>query len=288
MRMETTVSGMQHRAQRWKREGTKIGFVPTMGSLHAGHLGLVERARKAIGRNGRIVVSIYVNPAQFGPREDLARYPRNLARDRALCREADVDLLFVPDDAGMYPRPQGREFSTWITEERLSRGMEGCSRPGHFRGVATVVGKLFNIVQPDVAVFGAKDFQQARIIQRMARDLNFPVRVIVAPTAREEDGLAMSSRNEYLSPEERRQAAVLIQAIRHARRRVRAGRGWVTAGRLRQEVRELIGQRPAARVDYVEFFDADTLEPVTRVTPGTRMALGVFVGRTRLIDNGQL
>ena len=190
------------------------------GSLHRGHLSLVQRARKCAGRKGRVVVSIYVNPTQFGPGEDLAKYPRNLKRDKKLCAEAGADVVFVPATREMYPAG----FSTWVTEETLARGMEGASRPTHFRGVTTVVAKLFQIVLPTVAVFGAKDFQQSAIIRRMARDLNFPVKIIVALTVREADGLAMSSRNKYLSPAHRRQATVLWRAIQRARNRAAKGR----------------------------------------------------------------
>ncbi|HEY6167263.1 MAG TPA: pantoate--beta-alanine ligase, partial [Verrucomicrobiae bacterium] len=179
---------------RWKRQGRRIGFVPTMGFLHAGHLSLVHRARRAAGPRGLVVVSIYVNPTQFGPHEDLARYPRNLRRDLELCRDAGADVIFAPSDAAMYPVRTSGGYNTYVIEERLSQVMEGASRPGHFRGVTTVVAKLFNLVQPDVAVFGAKDWQQAAIVRRMTCDLNFPVRILVAPTIRERDGLALSSR----------------------------------------------------------------------------------------------
>src|SRR5205085_10762239 len=198
-------------ARRWRHAGAQVGLVPTMGYLHAGHISLVKRARKAVGPRGIVVVSIYVNPAQFGPKEDLSRYPRNLKRDIKLCREVGADVIFVPTDEEMYAGKRQENYSTYVVEESLSRSMEGESRPVHFRGVTTVVAKLFNIVLPDVAVFGAKDFQQAAVIQRMVRDLNFPVKVIVAATHREPDGLAMSSRNKYLSPGEREQATVLSQ-----------------------------------------------------------------------------
>src|SRR5438876_930907 len=221
MRIVTSVSTMQRVALRWKRRGTSIGFVPTMGYLHEGHISLVNKARQSIGKRGVVVVSIYVNPTQFAPTEDLANYPRDLPRDKKLCRDAGVDVLFVPGDQQMYPAQQAAKFSTCVVEEILSRGMEGVSRPTHFRGVATVVTKLFNIVRPDVAVFGAKDFQQVAIVKRMARDLNFPVKIILAPTVREADGLALSSRNKYLSAEERAQAVALWQGIQLARQTVR-------------------------------------------------------------------
>lgn len=279
---------MQRLALAWRAQGRPVGFVPTMGYLHPGHLSLVRRARQAVGPEGLVVVSIYVNPTQFGPREDFARYPRDLARDQALCRQAGVDVVFAPTDAQMYPQPPGAEYSTFVVEEALSRDMEGAARPGHFRGVTTVVAKLLNLVLPTVAVFGAKDFQQARIIQRMVRDLNFPVRIIVAPTVREADGLAMSSRNTYLSPPERVQARVLWQAIQQARQLVRRAGRPLLPGPLERRLRRLIEQQPAARVDYIAFVDPVTLAPVRAVQRGTHMALAVFVGRTRLIDNGRL
>src|SRR5213076_1899238 len=180
MRIVTSVSTMQRVALRWKRRGTSIGFVPTMGYLHEGHISLVKQARQSVGKRGVVVVSIYVNPAQFAPTEDLANYPRDLPRDKKLCRDAGVDVLFVPSDRHMYPAGKGADFSTFVVEEDLSRGMEGASRPTHFRGVTTVVAKLFNIVRPDVAVFGAKDFQQGAVVKRMVRELNFGVRVLIA------------------------------------------------------------------------------------------------------------
>src|SRR6266849_1636303 len=213
MRTVTAVGAMQRLALRWRRAGTRVAFVPTMGYLHEGHRSLMERARQLSGKAGRVVVSIYINPAPVGPGADLASYPRDLAGDQALCRAAGVDVVFTPDDAQMYPGKTSGDFTTYVVEEGLSRAMEGVSRPTHFRGVSTVVAKLFNLVLPEVAVFGAKDFQQAAIVQRMARDLNFPVKIVVAPTVREADGLAMSSRNKYLRGELRAQAAVLWQAI---------------------------------------------------------------------------
>jgi pantoate--beta-alanine ligase len=275
-------------ARAWRRGGVRVGLVPTMGYLHAGHLSLVQRARRAVGSGGKVVVSIYVNPTQFSPTEDFSRYPRDLARDSQLCRQEGVDVIFAPADAEMYLREAGKAFSTYVVEEDLSRVMEGRSRPTHFRGVATVVAKLFNIVQPDVAVFGAKDWQQAAIIQRLGRDLNFPLRIVVAPIRRERDGLAMSSRNKYLKGDLREQALVLSRSIREARDELRRSRRPVSAARLTQKLRRTIERQPAARVDYVEFFDPSTLVPVKQVRPGTQMALAVFIGTTRLIDNAAL
>lgn len=278
---------MQRQALGWKRGGVPVGFVPTMGYLHAGHLSLVKRARSLVGSEGKVVVSIFVNPAQFAPTEDLSKYPRDFARDKARCRSAGVDVIFAPTDREMYPAEAGERFSTFVVEEDLSRTMEGASRPTHFRGVTTVVAKLFNIVLPDAAVFGAKDFQQAAIVRRMVRDLNFPLRLVVAPTFREPDGLAMSSRNKYLEGDLRRQATVLWQAIQHAKSRVSGGRR-VPVATLRNKVRNIIESAPGAKLDYVEFFDPRTLQPVRRAEPGVQMALAVFVGKTRLIDNAAL
>src|SRR5947207_7598542 len=255
MRIVTSVAAMQRLALRFKRRGTPIGLVPTMGYLHEGHISLVRKARKQVGTHGVVVVSIYVNPTQFAPSEDLGNYPRDLPRDKRLCRDAGVDVLFVPDDDQMYPANAAAKFSTYVVEESLSRGMEGASRPTHFRGVTTVVAKLFNLVLPDVAVFGAKDFQQAAIVKRMVRDLNFPVKIVVAPTVREADGLALSSRNKYLSADERGQASALRQAIQQARQRVRLSEKPVPASQLKSELKWLIETRPAARVDYIEFCD---------------------------------
>jgi pantoate--beta-alanine ligase len=279
---------MQQLAKKWQRAGARIGLVPTMGYLHAGHLSLVQRARRLVGPRGKVVVSIYVNPTQFGPKEDFSRYPRDLKRDSNLCREEDVDVVFAPGDAEMYPGKAKGCYSTYIVEGDLSQAMEGASRPTHFRGVTTVVAKLFNIVQPKVAVFGAKDWQQAAIVKRMAADLNFPVKIVVSPTLRETDGLAMSSRNKYLIGDLRPQAVVLWRSIQKAREVVRKTAKPVPAARLKAQLKKLIGSAPAARLDYVEFFEPDTLVPVAKVSPGTHIALAVFIGKTRLIDNASL
>ncbi len=305
MRIVSKAAAMQKCALQWKRHGVRVGFVPTMGYLHAGHLSLVERARQAVGKNGMVVVSIYVNPTQFAPTEDLAKYPRDLKRDLKLCREAGVDVVFTPSDAEMYPGDSGTGilpvsfcdkragkmpapllFSTCVVEEKLSRTMEGAARPTHFRGVTTVVAKLFNLVLPDVAVFGQKDFQQAAIIKRMVADLNFPVKIIVAPTLREPDGLAMSSRNKFLDAEQRAQAVILFHALQAASLAVKTKP--VSAARLKADLKEFITAAPLARLDYVEFFNPKTLESVKQVKSGTQMALAVFFGKTRLIDNARL
>lgn len=288
MQMIKTAAVMQRRASQWRRDALRIGFVPTMGYLHEGHLSLVRRARRAVGPQGKVVVSIYVNPTQFAPHEDLSRYPRDLARDLQLCRAQGVDAVFVPSDTEMYPSASRRSFSTFVVEENLSRPLEGVSRPIHFRGVTTVVAKLFNLVQPDVAVFGAKDWQQAAVVRRMVDDLNFPLRMIVAPTFREPDGLAMSSRNKYLEGSLRDQATALWRAIQLAQQAVRKSNRPLPAGRLKAQLRKLIEQEPDARVDYIEIFDAETFIPETHARRKSHLALAVFLGKTRLIDNASL
>lgn len=284
MRIVTTVSAMQRLGLGWRREGKQVGFVPTMGYLHEGHGCLIKKARQIVKADGVVVVSIFVNPAQFAPHEDLASYPRDLQRDKEMCREAGVDVLFVPESEQMYPCTNST-YSTWVVEELVSRGMEGASRPDHFRGVATIVAKLFNLVLPEVAIFGAKDYQQAAVVQKMVQDLNFPVKIVVAPTVREKDNLAMSSRNKYLSAEERAQAPVVYRAIQKAKEILKKSSGGISADRLKGELAEYIQQQPSARVDYIEFFDPLSLEPMTELRPGCHMALAVYVGKTRLIDN---
>jgi pantoate--beta-alanine ligase len=287
MQIVSSIAAMQRLAKKWQRAGIKIGFVPTMGYLHAGHLSLAREARKRVGKNGKIVVSIYVNPTQFAPTEDLSKYPRDLKRDLKLLREFNTDVVFKPSDEEMYPNKSENGFSTYIVEEKLSRTMEGASRPTHFRGVTTVVAKLFNIVLPDVAVFGQKDFQQAAVIKRMVADLNFPLQIIVAPTLRERDGLAMSSRNKYLAGDLRRQATVLWCAIQTAKFAVQKSKT-VSAADLKSDLKKLVEIEPDAKLDYVEFFNPETLQRVAQVKRGTHMALAVFVGKTRLIDNTRL
>ncbi len=259
-----------------------------MGYLHAGHWSLVSEARRLAGKAGVVVLSIYVNPAQFGPKEDWSRYPRDFRRDQELCRKAGVDVVFAPNDAQVYPGKVSGAYTTYVVEESLSKTMEGAARPGHFRGVTTVVAKLFNLVLPGVAVFGAKDFQQAAVIQRMARDLNFPVKIVVAPTVREPDGLALSSRNKYLAGTLRTQAVVLWQALQKAKATIRNSRRPVPAGILKKRLKDFIERQPAARVDYIEFFEPVTLRPVVDVRRGAHMALAAFIGKTRLIDNAPL
>ena len=284
MRIVTTVSAMQRLGMGWRKEGKMVGFVPTMGYLHEGHLCLIKKTRQMVKSDGIVVASIFVNPSQFAPHEDLANYPRDLQRDKELCKENGVDVLFVPDSEEMYPSTNST-FSTWVCEESVSKGMEGASRPNHFRGVATIVAKLFNLVLPDIAIFGAKDFQQAAVVQKMVQDLNFPVKIVVAPTVREKDNLAMSSRNKYLSPEERAQAPILYRAIQKAKEILKKTPGNVCPMKLKEELRAFIETQPSAKVDYIEFFDPLSLEPMDDLRPGCHMALAVFVGKTRLIDN---
>jgi pantoate--beta-alanine ligase len=273
---------MQRLARRWQAASVPVSFVPTMGCLHAGHVSLMERGRRDVRRRGKVVVSIYVNPTQFAPTEDFTKYPRDLRRDKKLCADAGVDVLFLPSDLEIYPPG----FSTFVVEEKLARNMEAVSRPTHFRGVTTIVAKLFHMVLPTSAVFGAKDFQQAAIIRKMVRDLNFPIKIIVAPTVREPDGLAMSSRNKYLSEQQRPQATILWRAIQQAK--ADAASGPVSTAQLKRKLQRLIATQPEARLDYIEFFDADSLEPVREVRRGSHMALAVYIGKTRLIDNSAL
>ena len=253
-----------------------VGFVPTMGYLHEGHLALVKQARMD---NSTVIVSIYVNPAQFGPREDFGAYPREINRDLELLRGEGVDIVFVPSDEEMYPP----EFSSWVDVEKVTERLEGASRPGHFRGVATVVAKLFNIVQPSRAYFGQKDAQQVMVIKRMVADLNMGVEVVVVPTVRESDGLAMSSRNIYLSSKERRAATILFKALTFARQLGRGGEK--DAGKIRRQMTALIQKEPLAQIDYVSIADAETLEELNLIDRPAVASLAVRIGKTRLIDN---
>jgi len=259
-----------------RRAGRRIGLVPTMGYLHEGHMELVRVARRTADI---VVVSIFVNPIQFGPMEDLSRYPRDFERDASLCTGAGVEYIFFPSDSEMYLPG----FSLVVDETYLSKGLCGARRPGHFRGVTTVVAKLFNIIQPDCAVFGEKDFQQVRIIEHMVRDLNMPVAIVRVPTVREPDGLALSSRNKYLSPAERVDALCLSHALTMARKLCAEGKR--DAGCIANAVRSAIATIPSARIDYVEIVDAANLQPVLLIERESLLALAVFIGSTRLIDN---
>jgi len=276
--------------QAWSRAaraaGRRVGFVPTMGYLHEGHLSLMREAKR---RAEVCVVSIYVNPTQFGPKEDFSKYPRDFERDRKLCESVGVDVIFAPTNEEMWGEGGRRKAeggmggSTWVEETAVSERWEGVSRPGHFRGVCTVVAKLFNCVLPDVACFGQKDAQQCAVLRRMVRDLNFPLEFVVCPTVREPDGLAMSSRNVYLSLTERQEALALKQSLELARRELAAGR---TIDEVSAAMTALIASKPSARIDYIAFVDLETLLPVKRHESGRLLvAMAVFVGKTRLIDN---
>jgi pantoate--beta-alanine ligase len=273
--MHVVKTVLEIRASRQKLKGT-VGFVPTMGYLHEGHLALVKQAKI---ENSAVVVSIYVNPTQFGPREDLGAYPRDLDRDIELLRKEGTDIVFVPPDDEMYPS----EFSSWVDVEKVTERLEGASRPGHFRGVATVVAKLFNIVQPTRAYFGQKDAQQVVVIKRMAADLNMNLEVVVVPTVRESDGLAMSSRNMYLSPKERQAGTILFKALTLARQ-LRGG-GEKDAENIRQQMTALIQKEPLAQIDYGSIADAETLEELNSLDRPAVASLAVRIGKTRLIDN---
>ena len=274
--MNTVLSLSELRQARHLLAGP-VGFVPTMGYLHDGHLSLVRAARQACAS---VVVSIFVNPTQFSPNEDLAAYPRDLARDLDLLEQTGVDLVWTPDEEIMYPPG----FQTWVSVEEVSRPLEGAMRTGHFRGVATVVAKLFNAVQPDRAYFGQKDAQQVAVIRQMVKDLNFPLELVVCPTQRETDGLAMSSRNAYLNPAERQAATVLFHALSTAQAAYQAGER--QASRLRQVMTETINAEPLARLQYVSCADYASLQEIEgAVRDRALLSMAVFVGKTRLIDN---
>jgi pantoate--beta-alanine ligase len=272
------------RASRAVRGGGKrLGFVPTMGALHEGHLSLVRAARAA---SGVVAASVFVNPTQFGPKEDLAKYPRTFERDKEWLEREGVELLFAPSAEEMYPANADRSVratQTWVDVEGLSGKLDGKSRPGHFRGVATVVSKLFHIVEPDAAFFGQKDAAQVAVIRRMVRDLNFGVEIVVCPIVREADGLAMSSRNAYLSPQERKQALVLHRSLERVRALVNGGER--DAAALKAGGCNEITLENGVRLDYFEIVNAETLDPVESVSRGALVAVAAYLGNTRLIDN---
>jgi pantoate--beta-alanine ligase len=270
---------MQARAGAWRAQGLRIVLVPTMGYFHQGHLSLMEHG-KTLG--DKLVVSLFVNPTQFGPAEDLARYPRDLKRDTALAAEVGVDVLYTPAAEDMY----APGYETYVEVEKLEKGLCGASRPGHFKGVATVVLKLFNQVQPHMAVFGEKDYQQLQVIKRMVGDLDLPVTVVGRPIVREPDGLAMSSRNTYLSPEERKAALCLNRGLQAARKLTSSGEK--SREKVLGVVQQIITQTPHTRIDYLALVHPETLEAVDTIRGEARLALAVWVGRTRLIDNIQL
>jgi pantoate--beta-alanine ligase len=259
-----------------RHAGKRVGFVPTMGALHEGHLSLVRTARS---QTDIVVASVFVNPKQFGPNEDFSRYPRDVEKDSAMLASEKTDYLFLPSVEEMYPPGA----TSWVTVEGLSEKLDGRSRPGHFNGVTTVVAKLFNIVQPDFAFFGQKDAAQVAIVKMMVRDLNFDVRIVVCPIVREADGLAMSSRNAYLNPEQRKQALVLYRAL--MRVQTLADRGESSSARLRIAGEQVIAEEAAVKLDYFEIVNRDTLDPVTDISGGALVAVAANVGSTRLIDN---
>ncbi|HNW58463.1 MAG TPA: pantoate--beta-alanine ligase [bacterium] len=270
---------MRAQADLWRSQGLTIALVPTMGYLHEGHASLIRRARQLADR---VVVSIFVNPIQFGPNEDFAAYPRDLARDQALAACEGADLVFTPEAADFYPT----DFQSSVHVARLTEGLCGASRPGHFDGVTTVVTLLFHLVKPHVAVFGAKDYQQAAVVRRMTRDLSFGIAIEVVPIVREASGLALSSRNSYLSEQQRAEATVLYQSLRLAEALVHSGEQ--DAGRVIAAMQTLIDGMASSRIDYIALVDPDTLEPVQQITRDVQALLAVYIGQTRLIDNLRL
>jgi pantoate--beta-alanine ligase len=277
-----TAADLRKEIESWRARGETIGFVPTMGALHAGHLSLVRLAREQAGPLGRIVASVFVNPTQFGPGEDFTRYPRQPERDAEMLAGAGCDLLFLPEVETLYPSGH----STFVEPGGPAEGLEGAFRPGHFRGVATVVCGLLNLVRADVAVFGEKDAQQLAVVRRMVRDLHLPVEIVGAPTLREADGLAMSSRNVYLNPEERRAATVLHRALTAAAAAIEAGER--SGEEIRRILHDVLTSEPLARIDYAEVVDALTFQPVMKLSGPVVLPLAVRIGATRLIDNFQL
>ena len=270
---------MQSRAEALRVAGKRLGCVPTMGALHEGHLELMREAKR---RADAVAASVFVNPTQFAPTEDLAKYPRDREGDLRKMESAGVDIAFFPTAEAMYPKGA----QTWVTVEGIAQELEGASRPNHFRGVTTVVMKLFHLMKPHVSVFGQKDYQQLKVIERMAKDLDLDIEIIAHPTVREPDGLAMSSRNRYLNPEERQQATALIRAIQRAQELVKKGER--DPKRLVEEAQRIITAEPLAKIDYLEVRDPETLKPIHRIENSARMLLAVRFGATRLIDNAAL
>jgi pantoate--beta-alanine ligase len=259
-----------------KRKGRTIGFVPTMGALHEGHVSLIKKAQK---ETDVVVLSIFVNPTQFGPKEDYKKYPRNFSRDNAIAKKAGVDIIFAPSTKQMYDE----NFVTYVEETNLSKILEGKVRPGHFRGVTTVVLKLFNVVQPDISYFGQKDYQQAVIIKKMGKDLNLDTKIKVLPTIREKDGLAKSSRNIYLNKEQRRTATVLYRSLIEATRLI--ANGLTDTEEVKKRLREMINKERLASIDYIEIREPETLQPVKKVSGDVVILVAVRIGKVRLIDN---
>ncbi len=276
MKVKNTIHDLQRVVREYRHHDQKIALVPTMGFLHAGHRSLIQQARQACDQ---VIVTIFVNPTQFGPQEDFARYPRSLDRDLALCQEAGANLVFVPETAEIYPSPN----LAYVDIHQMGDYLCGASRPGHFQGVCTVVAKLFNICQPDVAFFGEKDAQQLAIIRQMTADLNFPVEIVGCPIVREPDGLALSSRNVYLNPAERQAALIVPRSLSQARTLLQTGTR--DAGAISAAIAAAIAGEPLARLDYAAVVDSRTLQPVSLIERSVLVAIAVFVGQTRLIDN---
>lgn len=276
MQIVKTVEDVREQVKVWREQGLSVGLVPTMGYLHEGHKSLID---KAVEQNDCVVVSVFVNPIQFGPTEDLATYPRDLEHDAAICEEAGADLIFHPQPEEMYYD----DFCTYIDMDNLTKGLCGKTRPTHFRGVCTVVGKLFHIVGPDRAYFGQKDAQQLAVIRRMVRDLNFPLQIVGCPIVREEDGLAKSSRNTYLSPEERKAAVILHKGLEKGEEMVRAGER--DAGKVKKAICDIIESEPLAKIDYVDIVDFDNIQEKEVLEGSVLAAVAVYIGKTRLIDN---
>lgn len=276
MKIVKTIKEVRETVKEWRKEGLSVGLVPTMGYLHEGHKSLIDNSVKD---NDRTVVSVFVNPIQFGENEDLETYPRDMERDSALCDAAGADLIFNPEPSEMYPE----NFFAYTNMDVLTDGLCGAARPGHFRGVCTVVSKLFNIVAPDRAYFGQKDAQQLAVIKKMVRDMNFDLEVIGCPTVREADGLAKSSRNTYLNDDERAQAVILNKALRMAEAELAGGE--TDPARLRGKMKDMIETMPLAEIDYIEFVDWEILQPVEAIKKPLLLAIAVKFGNTRLIDN---
>jgi pantoate--beta-alanine ligase len=276
MSIVKNISELREIIKKIKRKRKIVGFVPTMGALHLGHLSLIRKAKKEADF---VVVSIFVNPTQFGPNEDYKRYPRPFKKDKEILEKEKVDLLFYPSVKTMY----SKDFSTYVEEVSLSKVLCGKFRPGHFKGVCTVVAKLFNIVAPNIAYFGQKDYQQARIIKRMVRDLNFPVKIKVLPIVREKDGLALSSRNSYLSLQERKDALCLYKALNKAKELIEKGEREVKL--IKREMKKIIKKVKYTKIDYIEIVDADNLREIERIKGKILIALAVWIGKARLIDN---
>ena len=276
MKIAVTIKEVREQVKEWKKQGLSVGLVPTMGYLHEGHKSLIDRA---VAENDKVVVSVFVNPMQFGPTEDLESYPRDMDRDAALCEDAGADLIFHPEPSEMYED----DFSSFVDMNTLTGGLCGKTRPIHFRGVCTVVAKLFNIVTPDRAYFGQKDAQQLAVIRHMVSDLSYGIEIVGCPIIREEDGLAKSSRNTYLNPEERKAALILSQSLKEGKKLVEAGEK--DASKIKKVITDKINTEPLAKIDYVEVVDWKTLEPVETIEGTILTAIAVYIGKTRLIDN---